>query len=759
MNDTINFIYYIILLSFTPNSDFIPYVCTQRTHISLKRFICILVLILTTVSSSTVVGRTCSDETLPANKRDSSVFLGNYIMQQVIDNAAGYESSISKYEAEIYTKGRTEVLKHNYLIRFAHTMFPVDRRNRDMIFEMVTHSTFNTPNNFLHQFEAVNGNSIPNNKKQQEVLLFLNLNVYSPTAYNEAILMPVAKNAFNLYRFKLEGVEDTAGMKVYKIRFTPKLMSQQLVFGYLYVVDKAWTIDKIDLSGSFSFANFSMVMTFGRNFRRFLLPEKADLSLSYRLFGNMIVSTYHSVFKYKSVGWVEEDSKERKWKPLDLTSYYRLSSDTIPIVVDTAYWNTKRDIPLTPDELKAYQTTSLRDTTARDTASLDKYVKLTQRLTNTLNLDFKSTRVRYSGFLNPFQLGFSPRNGFTYKQQIRISKTFSRDRQLRFRPEIGFVFKRKEIFFKVGGDWEYKPEKRGTLSLMVANSNQGYSSEMMKEINEQLKDSAFNFDDLNLKYFKHYYVDLRNNIELFNGFQFSAGLSYHRRMPAKKTGDKETGEGVDDMISDNYDDFIPMIGFSYTPRQFYRMDGYRKEYIRSYYPTFAIEITRAIPGVLGSTGNYGRVEADVHQSLPLGLLRRVNYHVSGGFYTQQKSTYFADFSFFARRNFPDSWGDRIGGVFNLLDREWFNASDKYLQVHLMYESPFILSRFLETKRASRYILSERFYLSQLWTPALPSYTEIGYGFGNYIFNIAAFVGFDRWNYDGIGVKFTFELFQ
>ena len=44
-------------------------------------------------------------------------------------------------------------------------------------------------------------------------------------------------------------------------------------------------------------------------------------------------------------------------------------------------------------------------------------------------------------------------------------------------------------------------------------------------------------------------------------------------------------------------------------------------------------------------------------------------------------------------------------------------------------------------------------------PVKPSYTEIGYGFGNHIFNVAAFVGFDKLKYDGIGFKFAFELFQ
>lgn len=696
-----------------------------------------------------------SDNMLSLKKTDlPSVRQADSIMRLVIANAAGYASAVSRYDAEIYIKGRTEILKQNFLMRFAHHLFPVNRKNKDMIFEMVTHSLFNAPNSYVHRIEAANGNSIPNSAKQEEVLAFLNLNVYSSTIYDESIIMPVAGNAFKLYQFNLESIEDTMGLKIYKIRFLPKQWSQKLVCGDLYVIDQSWTIDKIDMNGRASFAEFNVVMSYSRNFRRFILPEKADLFLRYHVLGNAIATAYHSTFKYNAVEWIEENYESRKKKSLDLTSYYRLSSDTVPIIRDSAYWNTKRDIPLSESEVRAYHLQK-KEADKLDSTS---YLKVTERLTNTVNLDYRTTRIKYSGILNPFQLGYSARNGITYKQRIRLSKTFNRDRQLRFRPEIGYVFKRKEVFFKVAGDWEYYPEKMGALSLTIANGNESYSSDITDKINEQLKDSTFDFNDLNLKYFRHYYIDLRNTIELFNGFQLTAGISYHRRIPVKRKTDIEAGEDVEDIINEDYNDFTPILGFSYTPRQYYRMDGHRKEYVHSYYPTIAIEIAQGIPGVGKSTGNYGRVEIDMHQSISLGLLRRLNYHISGGFYTRQKSTYFADFQYFTRHNFPESWSDRIGGVFNLLKREWFNAANQYMQAHFMYQSPFIVFQLFKPD-ASKYIFSERFYVSQLWTPVLPSYTEVGYGFGNHIFNIAIFSGFDRWKYQGVGLKFAFELFQ
>lgn len=719
-----------------------------RTHI--------IILFLLAVNIMVTSGRNHKDITMPIPSIKH--LQGDSIMKKVIEYADSYKTIVSRYEAEIYLKGKTDILKQNFLMRFAHHLLPVNPKKPDMFFETVCSSQFYAPNCYIHHFEAINGNNVPNETKQQEILTFLNLNVYSPTIYNEGIITPVAQEAFKYYRFSLEEVyEETPDLKIYKIHFSPKWWSQKLIYGDLYVCDKNWLIDKIDINGRLSFAEFNLVMDFRRSQQHFLLPQQANLSIRYHVAGNTIASHYHTAFRYKEIEWVEEQNEAEAEDSYDLTGYYQLSSDTIPFVSDSNYWKQKRDIPLTEQEIKNYEqnTSPLRTDDRRE---LPQYLKITQKLTNTINLNYKTTRFRYSGLLNPFQLGYSGRNGITYRQRLRLSKTFSNDRQLRFNPEIGYVFKRKELFFRVGGELEYLPEKMGAITLNIGNSNQSYSSRIMNEINEQLKDSAFNFDNLNLEYFKHYYIELKKQIELFNGFRLFGSLSYHKRVPADKSA-IDPGDEVNELITEHYNDFLLTIGFSYTPGQYYWFDGHRKEYLYASYPTFSFEFGRAIPNILNSNGNYGRIEADIHQSIPLGLARKINYHVSGGLYTAQHSVYFADFRYFTKQNFPESWGDEdFGGVFHELRSEWFNASDKYLQAHLMYESPFILFQLFKPK-VTKYILSERFYLSQLWTPVKPSYTEVGYGFGNHIFNAAAFVGFDKLRFDGIGVKFAFELFQ
>ncbi len=47
----------------------------------------------------------------------------------------------------------------------------------------------------------------------------------------------------------------------------------------------------------------------------------------------------------------------------------------------------------------------------------------------------------------------------------------------------------------------------------------------------------------------------------------------------------------------------------------------------------------------------------------------------------------ADFSYFAKRYFPEPWGDRFGGIFHNLGGDWYNASDKYIQGHPHVREP------------------------------------------------------------------------
>ena len=108
-------------------------------------------------------------------------------------------------------------------------------------------------------------------------------------------------------------------------------------------------------------------------------------------------------------------------------------------------------------------------------------------------------------------------------------------------------------------------------------------------------------------------------------------------------------------------------------------------------------------------------------------------------------------------NLPNGWDDDWTGQFQLLSRNWYNASDYYLRGHVSYESPLLMLSWMPW--IGRYIETERIYLSTLSIEHTRPYTEIGYGFTTRFVSIGLFASFLKTQYQEIGCKFTFELFR
>jgi hypothetical protein len=336
---------------------------------------------------------------------------------------------------------------------------------------------------------------------------------------------------------------------------------------------------------------------------------------------------------------------------------------------------------------------------------------------------------------------------------------------LLFNPEAGFLFQRKELYFSAPMQWLFQARKLGKVYLAFGNRNQSYNSTIIEKINTATPDSI-HFENFNLEYYHHFYGELKAEYELTNGLLIQAGVDYDWYNSVKspdKTGELIRRVSPEEAIKDNdiaellnkYRAFSPSLGIIWTPGQYYRINGKRKEYVGSYCPTFSLKYARGIKGIWESSSDYERIEIDIQQKIPVGLMSSFQYYLGGGCFTNTKSIYFADFRNFQNHHFPQSWSDPIGGVFHLLNGEWYNASNSYIQAHFMYESPFVFLKLF--KGISKDILSERLYVSQLYTPALPSYTEIGLGVGNFFLNAGAFISLNRGKFQSFGVKTVFEL--
>jgi len=327
------------------------------------------------------------------------------------------------------------------------------------------------------------------------------------------------------------------------------------------------------------------------------------------------------------------------------------------------------------------------------------------------------------------------------------------------RGDIGYAFRLKEWRYSVFTEWTYNPKRRGRWTLDFYRSNSGFSNKFIRTVNENLKaENAknINFDSLGIDYYKRYETDLMHSIEVVNGLMLHSGIRYTFRNPVRHGVHKISAEKRDQLIDQYYSDFVPYIRLEWTPRQYYWYNRGYKEYIHSPTPTFAFEISRAIPGVLGTDSNYGRMEFDMQQTIRIRRTKFIAYHFGMGKFFNQKGEYFINYRYFERGSYPNTWeDDRIGGTFHMLDDYWYSSSPAYIQAHFMYETPFGLVHMIPA--LSRFVIKERIYLGALWSEGHSMFHELGYGIDNNFLNVGVFVGFKNTEYFDFGFKFRIEI--
>lgn len=710
------------------------------------------------------------------------------IMEKVIFFAPLYESVVNSYKAELYVKGKINIRKKNHLLRFVPSMFRLQKGVREYMMETYSDLHFKAPNNYDQKIKASVGTASEFWEMDNRLPEYFHVNVYASTLLYDKLISPLAPDAKKYYTYRIDSVAKIGHEVQYKIRFMPKSKSFQLVGGYMVVSSDVWSIREMRFSGRSETLLFNNRIWMGKvGEPDEFLPVHSHVEATFSFLGNVVDGEYTAVLDYKDIAQKKPEyrlAKNGKSK-YDLSDYYVLRCDTNAYRRDTAYFNTLRPFPLTPHEEMLYDEYFLRrDTLLQRKKKTSKKVEfwgqLGEALINryTVNLA-KVGSVRCSPLINPFLLSYSGKNGLSYRQDFKYNRFFSGDRLLRIVPKLGYNFTQKEFYWSVNSDFDYWPRKRAALHINLGNGNRIYSSDVLDDL-KAMPDSIFDFNQIHLDYFRDLYFRLRHTWEIVNGLTLDVGLSIHHRtevdpsnfvfnypsMPPTKSADISSNvlpafpdfdPSVLNKFRHAYNSFAPRISLSWTPGQYYYMDGDRKVNLHSKYPRISVDWERGIGNVLRNSGTFERIEFDFQYNRELSPMRDIYFRLGWGKFTNQKELYFVDFANFTRNNLPVGWNDEIGGVFQLLDRRWYNSSREYVRAHVTYEAPFLLLRHL--MKYTQYVLNERLYFNALVVPHLKPYLEVGYGIGTHVFDFGVFASFANWKYQEIGCKFTFELFN
>ena len=544
------------------------------------------------------------------------------ILQCIFQFSPFYSRIIDEYKADLYIKGKVKVHKRNHLIRYVPSMFRFEKHINDYLMESLSELHYTAPDIYDRKIKAVS-TTFPRNRGQiTDVMDYLNMNIYSSSLMSDKLLSPLDKKSSRYYHYLLDSIAGSSDCQRYKILIIPKFRGTQLVSGYMWVSDQIWTIRELYIEGVYDVIRFKVRVKMGEEGDVEFLPVQFDLNLVFKFLGNHLEMDIGAWLKYNEIKFYEGAARRKSQKKHhhDLTESYKLTCDSEQLITDKEKFNELRPIPLSALEDSLYRSYALRQDTLlrvpkkKKNEHLEFWGELGDMLVSSYNVNLSSMgSVRCSPLINPVLLDYSHSRGFSYKQKFKYSRLFHDGRVLRISPQIGYNFTHKELYVKADADWQYWPEKQASFEVSVGNGNRIYSSVVLDQL-KQLPDSTFNFDQLELDYFKDVYLNLFHNIEIVNGLFVKAGVSVHWRylinnskvILEKPLPDKDWAALRG--IRSEYNSFAPRIRIEWTPGMYYYMNGRRKMNVGSSMPTFMLDYERGIKGVFKSTGAHERWE-------------------------------------------------------------------------------------------------------------------------------------------------------
>ncbi|MBQ7554224.1 MAG: hypothetical protein IJT46_07730 [Bacteroidaceae bacterium] len=688
--------------------------------------------------------------------------LADSIIRLTVNRAADTAGAVREYNAQLYIKGQVNVRKKNVFYHQIPGMFHVSKNGQRRFFiETLNQVHFTSPDIYDQKTEGVLGTTNSFFEGDGRLSDLFHITPYNHMLLQDKLISPLSPKGDRYYIYTLDSVYHVSGKQHYKVSFKPRVTSYQLVEGYLIITNGAWSVREMYFEGRNEMLRFQNTVTMGWvDTDTEMLPMSYRLKVFFHFMGNRIDGDYSALMTYRDISHEvpHQTLKELRKQGLDkydLTRYYNLRGDNTAPVRDMEFFQKRRPISLTGEEIDLYsEYVSKQFHNALDSTAQTK--RKSRRFWNDVG-DAMVSRSRFfvrnvgnfriSPIFNPQLLGYSHHNGISYKMDLRFTRRMVHDRVLEITPRLGYNFKHKEFYWLVRGYFDYWPEKRASWHFEVGNGDKVYNNEVLKDI-EATSGEKVDLSEVNLEYFNHTYAKISHSWEVFNGFTLDLGLNLHRR--------SATGNRNED-YNRTYKSFAPMMRVSFTPGQYYYMDGARKVNLHSSYPTFIFEWEKGIGGVWKNSTIYDRFEVDVQDDLPLGLQRTLYLRFGAGTFAYKDHLYFIDFERFRRHNLPIGWSDDIGGVFHLLQSDIYNSSRQYLRLHATYQAPFLV--IPHVAKYLKYVMNERIYFNTLFLPNQKPYYEVGYGIGTHLFDFGFFMSFASQKKRQFGFKLTFEIFN
>jgi hypothetical protein len=556
-------------------------------------------------------------------------------------------------------------------------------------------------------FESVTASKVSGNSTgiSFNSAMDVDFNLYNNTVnINNDIISPIADYAFNYYKYKLEGeFYDDEGHLIHKINIIPKRENDRVFSGSIYIVEDTWALYGIDIQVKGSQIQVLAADTI--RIRQNLTYDKSE--------DQWLVRAQTIDFDYSFLGFKGDGSFVANYTNyiLDPESKDRNNKNEILVFEKDAnkkeveFWNNKRPVPLTTEELKDYIRRDSLETLRSSKTYLDSIdtennkFKIINLLTGySFKNSFKKRSFRISGPLEGVH--FNTVQGYNVSLDANFTKRYNNYKNfVSIDGDLNYSVETKRLRGTLGGRYKFNAINNATAwANFGAKTQQFNRSNPISNLHNDI--SSLFFENNFMKIYDKQFAEIGYAQELFNGLRFSSQIAYENRKVLFNTSD----EVINPQDNIEYTSNNPLAPNDFGSAPFTNHDlilldlgiGIRfgEKYMsypdlkfnisNSDYPQLYFNYSKGFSASV-SDYNFDHFNVRLRQNINLKTTGILKYNLSTGTFFENKDLAFTDYKHFnGNLTHVNTKGNYLSSFKNMGYYD-FSTSNNYFEYHLEHD--------------------------------------------------------------------------
>ncbi len=697
----------------------------------------------------------------------SDVNLADVIIRKTIKNKEKNLSKIEQYTADFYSKGiiRLKDVPKTFMGKDIGDLgghLDANRTGVIYLSETVSNIAYQKePFEFKENITASKVSGSDRGISFNNALSF-NLSFYKNTVrlFGRQVTSPISSNAFSHYNYKLIGTfHDREGNLINKIEIVPKLDNTPVFSGFIYIVERDWSIYGADvlITGERVYNPILDTMRLKQNYN-YSKEKKAWVVIS------KTIDFKLSFMGVKSTGKFSAVYSNYNFSPdftADTFGDEILSFENDAHKKDTLYWNKLRPISLTKEEKIDYK----RKDSIKTVRKSKKYLDSLDRKNNVPKwTDLLFMRYNYQNSYNKWYIntnllipfGFNTVQGWYITPNIKFHKSSYTKPNFTISSHFNYSFSERKLRPKINFNYQWD-----RINYSYFKFSAGITISQFDE-NEPISNTmnaitSLFFKENYMKIYEKQFAKMYFDRYIFNGVLIRTSLEYANRIPLVNTTNYSFVKRDYDYTSNNPrnpDDFSK----SFESHRIWTTDistmiRFGNKYMS--YPGFRINLqTKKYPILIlgyrktfGSTYNKLHSDlfyAEVFQNMSLEDKGVFSYRIKLGSFLEQRNISFIDYVHPKANEIKFFSGNSLS-QFRLLEYYKLSTNDKYTELHTRYNfKGFVVNKIPLLNKLSVHLVLEA---KGFFVPKQLPYTEYSVGLNN--------IGFSTWKLLYVGYVLSY----